>query len=126
MLSLKDIEISDDENDTVDQTESDSDDTIEVQNLQAKLLELKECMDNFPTAISKLSAELGMLPNVASSSLVNNGNSESFIWRFNISFEWNEKNIALPLKQPEDIDELNTALTDEHVYLDVVSSLFFL
>lgn len=115
--------VSDDEEDNVEQIESDSDEPVQVQNFQTKLLEVKKCMDDFPTIISKLSAELEMLQNVPASSYNNNSNLETFIWRFHISFDWNEKHIALPIKQPEDIDTLNTALTDEHIYLDVVSFL---
>lgn len=119
---LSEIVISEDEEENID--ESDEVNKNVPIAFQTKLLEVKKCMNDIPTIISKFNAELGMLPNVAKPNFSNNSCWDNFVWRFHISFDWNEKNIALPIKKPEDIDILDTALTDEHIYLDVVSSDF--
>lgn len=92
-------------------------------NFQSKFLGMKKKLDDFPIIIAKLNTELNMMtkaiPAVGSLSS-DDENLEAFIWKFNISFEWNNKNICLPISSVEDIKTLDEALTDEKIHHDVV------
>lgn len=47
---------------------------------------------------------------------------ETFVWKFNITIEWkNKETLALPIQQMEDIEKLNDALNEEEIHHTVVS-----
>lgn len=94
------------------------------ENFQAKFLEMKKKLDEFPNIIAKLNTELRMMTKgtpVVAALQSRNSDLDAFIWKFNISFDWDNKNIRLPISLVDDIKILNAALTDEIIYHDIVS-----
>lgn len=91
---------------------------------RSKIIEMKHYFDEFPTLAAQLNTELEMManePRVIAASSANDPSLEQFIWKFDITFEWEEKNILLPIQDASEITALNSALTDELIYHAVVS-----
>lgn len=96
-----------------------------AKNFQSKILEMKEKLDEFITMVAKLNTELNMMtkaiPAVGAFCHLEDVNLESFVWKFNINFEWDNKNVCLPILLVDDIKILDDALADEIIYHDIVS-----
>lgn len=90
---------------------------------QTKIIEMKEYLDKLPELTAKLNTELNMMnrneSQIITASAINS--FDQFIWRFNITFEWDDKKIPLPIKNSSDIIPLNTTLGEELTYHQVVS-----
>lgn len=94
---------------------------------QAKVVEMKQYLDEFPTLTAQLNTELAMIasePRVIAASSTTDNSLEQFIWKFNITFTWEDKDISLPIQDVREVTALNSALTDEMTYLTVVSFFF--
>lgn len=96
---------------------------------QAKVVEMKQYLDEFPTLTAQLNTELAMIasePRVIAASSTTDNSLEQFIWKFNITFTWEDKDISLPIQDVREVTALNSALTDEMTYLTVVSFFLFI
>lgn len=84
----------------------------------------QKTLDDIPTVVAQLNTELDILlrgENAMGTMSSNHNDLEEFIWRFHITFEWNNEHISLPIQRTEDIEKLNSALNDAPTYHRVVS-----
>lgn len=99
----------------------------EAKKLQTKYLEVRETLDQIPLFAAKLNTELEMMSKclpVTRSFFNNQADLETFIFKFKISFEWENKSFLLPIRQIESIEKLNSALAHAPTYETIVSFCF--
>lgn len=96
----------------------------EENDFQMKYHELQKTLNDIPSVIAQLNTELEMLSRstITVETLPSNDKVlDAFFWKFSITIEWEDESFSLPIQRVEDIEKLNTALTDETIYHHVVS-----
>lgn len=128
LSDLKEINISSDEEDTNDESDvatnaETTERTAEVKKEMTKFDfdEAQKSLDDIPSLVAQFNTELEFLSRDRMVLQTNDCDLEEFVWRFNITIEWQNVKYTLPIQRVDDIQKLNDALSDEAIYHYVVS-----
>lgn len=110
-----------------DEKTADDNNEGEMKSFESKFAETQASLVAIPSLVAQLNTELEMLSQnkvVVRTLPSKDDDLDAFIWKFNITIDWNNAKYPLPIQEVQNIKELNEALDDEPTYHHVVSNIF--